>query len=90
VRFTATENFWRKFYALRPDQKQLVREKWEIFKVDPFDSRLGTHKISSLSARMKKTVWSVVIESRGDLRVTFVIDGDLVTTIDIGGHSIYR
>jgi hypothetical protein len=87
VRFTATETFWRNLYALPPRQKQLVREKWQIFNVDPFDPRLGTHKINSLSARMQKTVRSVVIEG---LRAVFVIDGDLVTTIDIGDHSIYR
>jgi hypothetical protein len=88
VRYVATETFWRKFYSLPSRQKELVREKFQIFKVDPFDSRLGTHKINSLSARTGKTVRSVVIE--GDLRAVFVIDGDLVTTIDIGSHAIYR
>jgi hypothetical protein len=88
VRFAATETFWRNFYTLPARQKQLVREKWQIFKMDPFDARLGTHKINSLSARMKQTVRSVVIE--GDLRAVFVIDGDVVTTIDIGTHAIYR
>lgn len=86
--FKPTENFWRKFYALSPGQKQIVREKWEIFKINPFDPRLGTHRIASLSARMKKTVWSVVIDY--DLRAVFVVDGDIVTTIDIGSHDIYR
>ena len=88
MRFTATENFWRAFHALPTRQKELVREKWRIFKIDPFDPRLGTHKINSLSARMGKTVRAVVIE--GDLRVTFVIDDDLVTSIDVGTHAIYR
>jgi Txe/YoeB family toxin of Txe-Axe toxin-antitoxin module len=88
VTFKATANFWRKFYALPARQKQLVRDKWQIFKIDPFDPRLGTHKINSLSARMKKTVWSAVIDY--DLRAVFVMDGDVVTTIDIGSHAIYR
>ena len=86
--YVATETFWRKFYALPSHQKELVREKFQIFKVDPFDPRLGTHKINSLSARMGKTVRAVVIE--GDLRAVFVIDDDLVTTIDLGSHAIYR
>ena len=86
--FKATENFWRNFYALSPEQKEHVREKWQIFKLNPFDWRLGTHQIHSLSARMKKTVWAVVIEY--DLRATFVIDDDVVTTIDLGPHRIYR
>ena len=88
MKYVATENFWRKFYALPSHQKESVRKQWQIFKLDPFDSRLGTHKIHSLSAQMGKTVRSVVIE--GDLRAVFVIDDDLVTTIDIGSHAIYR
>jgi hypothetical protein len=87
VKYVATETFWRKFYALPSHQKELVRRKWQIFKVDPFDARLGAHKIHSLSARMGKTVRAVVIE--GNLRTVFVIDGELVTTIDIGSHAIY-
>jgi hypothetical protein len=87
-RYAVTEAFWRNFYALPSHQKKLVREKYKIFKIDPFDSRLGTHKIHSLSARMGKTVRAVEIE--GDLRAVFVIDGDLVTTIDIGSHAIYK
>jgi len=75
-------------FSLRSEQKQLVREKWKIFKLDPFDSRLGTHKIHSLSAQRRKAVWSVVIDY--DLRIVFVIDGDVVTTIDLGSHAIYR
>jgi hypothetical protein len=46
-----------------------VRRTWQIFKVDPFDSRLGTHKIHGLSAIFNRTVYAVVVE--GDLRITF-------------------
>lgn len=88
MRYVATETFWKKFYALPPHQKKSVREKWQIFKLDPFDSRLGTHKIHALSARVGKTVRSVVIE--GDLRAVFVVDDDVVTTLDVGSHAIYR
>jgi len=48
---------------------------------------LGTHKINSLSAIFKRTVYAVVIE--GDLRVTFYVDGDTVFTTNIGSHDIY-
>jgi hypothetical protein len=88
LQFKATETFWRNFYDLSPAQKQSVRDKWIIFQNDPFDPRLGTHRINSLSARMKKTVWSVVIGY--DLRVVFVMDDDIVTTLDIGTHAIYK
>jgi len=68
-KFQAAENFWKRFYQLSPGQKESVREKWAIFKLDPFDPRLRTHRINNLSNRFKKTIYSVVIEA--DLRVIF-------------------
>ncbi len=86
--FGAAETFWKKFYRLSPAQKESVRQKWLIFKADPFDSRLGTHRIGKLSSQYKRTIYSVVIED--DLRAIFYLDGDKVWTIDIGTHSLYR
>jgi hypothetical protein len=87
-RFKAAETYWKKFYQLSPHQKESVRQTWAIFRVDPFDPRLGTHRINKLSDRYKKTVYSVVIES--DLRAIFYLEGDIVWTVDIGTHSLYR
>lgn len=87
-RFKATEQFWRAFYALSAEQKESARKSWQIFKADPFDPRLGTHKIHRLSARYRKTIYGVAIE--GDLRSVFYLDGDLVITVDIGSHAIYK
>lgn len=86
--FKATEAFWQAFHALPPEQKESVRQAWAIFKVNPFDSRLGTHKIHRLSARHRTTVYSVVIEA--DLRAVFVVRGDTIVTLDLGTHDIYR
>ena len=86
-RFRAVEKFWKNFYALSPAQKDSVRRAWDVFKADPFRSSLGTHEIRALSARAKHTIYSVVIEA--DLRVVFRIDGDWVTTLDVGTHKIY-
>jgi len=88
MRFKASETFWRKFYALSSSQKESTREAWKIFKLDPFDPRLRTHKINQLSAALKKTVFAAEIEP--DLRVVFCLDGDLVRTVDIGTHDIYK
>ena len=87
-RFKAAEIYWKKFHQLSPRQKESVRRKWAIFKLDPFDARLGTHRINKLSSRFNKTVYSVVIES--DLRAVFYLDGDIVWTVDIGTHAIYK
>ena len=86
--FKATETFWRKFYDLPAAQKQSVRTKWKVFHNDPFHRSLGTHKIHRLSALAGHTIYSVVIEN--DLRATFRIDADVVTTLDIGTHDIYQ
>lgn len=86
--FTATEEFWKRFYELSPAEKESVRQKWQVFKENPFHASLGTHKIERLSAIAKHTIWSVVIED--DLRVLFRIDGSRVTTLDVGTHKIYR
>jgi hypothetical protein len=86
--FRASESFWKKFYRLPPAQKERVRTKWTIFKNDPFNPRLGTHRINSLSAHYQRTIYSVVLE--GDLRAVFFLEGETVMTIDIGTHDIYR
>ncbi len=86
--FKASETFWRNFYALPPAQKESARRTWEVFKENPFDPRLRTHKIEALSARAKRTIWSASVE--GDLRVIFYMDGDTVFTVDIGTHDIYK
>ena len=86
--YKVVPSFWKKFYALPPAQKESVRKAWKIFKVDPFDPRLGTHKIHSLSAEYRRTIYAVEIE--GDLRAVFVVKGNQVITVDIGTHAIYK
>lgn len=86
-RFRATEAFWENFYKLPSPQKESVRRAWRIFRENPFDTRLETHKIHRLSAIMRRTVHAVVIE--GDLRAVFYLDGSEVVTFNVGSHQIY-
>ena len=87
-RFRAVERFWTCFYRLSPAQKASARKAWQIFKENPFDTRLGTHKIQRLSAYYGRTIYSVRID--GDLRSTFYLDGDAVVSLTIGTHDIYK
>ena len=87
-RFTATDGFWESFYALSPGQKESTRRAWKIFKGSPFDSRLRLHKIQRLSARFGRVIYAADVE--GDLRVVFYLESDLVVTVDIGTHAIYK
>lgn len=75
-RYQATKTFWENFYSLSSAQKESARQAWKIFKLNPFDPRLRTHKIHRLSALLRRTVHAVEIE--GDLRVVFYVEGDLV------------
>jgi hypothetical protein len=87
-RFKPTQQFWESFYALTARQKESTRRAWQTFKVNPFDPRLRPHKIHRLSARFGRTIYAVDIES--DLRVVFYVEGDVVVTVDIGTHDLYR
>lgn len=87
-RYQVVPTFWKKFYARPAPQKESVRRVWKIFKHDPFDPRLRAHKINSLSAEYRRTIYAVEIE--GDLRAVFFIKADQIVTVDIGTHEIYR
>lgn len=87
-RYRATERFWTNFYRLPSEQKRSVRKAWKIFKENPFDSRLGVHKIHRLSAHYGRTVYAVDI--KGDLRATFCIERDVVVSLTVGTHEIYE
>ena len=87
-RFKPTETFWESFYDLTSGQKESARRAWKIFKQNPFDPRLRTHKIHRLSAHYGRTIYAVEIET--NLRALFFVDADLVVTVDIGTHEIYK
>jgi hypothetical protein len=85
--YQATETFWHNFYALSPTQKESARKAWQLFKLDPFDPRLGAHKIHRLSGIMRRTVYAAVVER--DLRVAFYVEDGVVISFNIGAHAIY-
>jgi hypothetical protein len=86
--FKTTPQFRRALRILSPDQKKDAKAAFEIFKQNPFDPRLRTHKILRLSAIMKRTVYAVEIQS--DLRAVFFIEDDVVVSFNIGKHDIYK
>lgn len=87
-RFRATRAFWRGFGKLPAQQQRRAREAFLIFKQNPFDSRLGSHKIQKLSARYGRVIYAAEIEV--NLRVVFYIERNTVVTVDIGSHDLYR
>jgi mRNA-degrading endonuclease YafQ of YafQ-DinJ toxin-antitoxin module len=86
--FWRAKSFKNQFEKLPKKQQKAAKKTFKnIFSIDPFDSRLGTHKINRLSARYKTTVWSATIE--GNLKVVFFIEGNKVWSFGIGTHAIY-
>ena len=86
--YGATQRFWEKLKALPAGQGESVDRAWKIFKENPFDPRLHSHKIHKLSSQYGRTIYAAVIE--GDLRVIFCVDGDRIVTMDVGSHDVYR
>jgi mRNA-degrading endonuclease YafQ of YafQ-DinJ toxin-antitoxin module len=87
-RFRASRTFWRNFGKLTAQQQEIARKMFVIFKQNPFDPRLRSHKIHKLSARYACTIYAGEIEA--DLRVVFYLEGNTVVTVDIGSHDLYR
>lgn len=79
-----SSHFKKKAQKYRHLRKKILR-RIAIFKKDPFDKRLGAHK---LSGRLK-SYWSFSVDYR--VRILFeFIDEESVGFIDIGTHGIYR
>ena len=85
--YKPTETFWKQFYALPNGQKSEVRWAWKLFKKDPFDPKLGVHRIASYSGKKKTTVHAVRLSGR--LRVLFRIRGSVVETLNVG-EELYK
>lgn len=86
--YVAQKKFWKNYAKLPLSQKESTKKAWQYFKQDPFDPRLRSYKIHTLSERYSRTIYAACIE--GDLRVLFYIEKDIVYSIHIGNHSIYN
>ena len=69
---------------LSEKEKIKLRQSFEIFKNNPFDSRIKTHK---LKAELKD-YWAFKISYSSRIIFRF-LDNNTVFFIDIGNHNIY-
>ena len=77
--------FSRQFKKLSKEIKESALKGEKLFRANPFDSKLRTHK---LQGRMKE-YWAFSISY--DYRIGFTfIDSDLVRFHAIGSHDIYK
>lgn len=77
--------FDRAFRKLSLKEKLVAEEREEIFRQDPFDSRLKTHK---LKGKLKER-WSFSLTYSQRVLFNFYEDGEVIF-YDIGDHRIYQ
>ena len=77
--------FPREFKKLPSEIKQLSAEREKIFRENPFDSRLKTHKLSG----ELKGFWSFSVDYSYRIIFEFADDG-IVRFYSIGNHDIYE
>jgi addiction module RelE/StbE family toxin len=85
MRIFYSPEFSRKYKKLPDSAKELVKEKTEIFRRDPFDASLKTHK---LHGRFRD-FWS--FSANYEYRIIFKFEeNDIIKFYSIGDHSIYK
>jgi addiction module RelE/StbE family toxin len=79
-----SQQFQKEFRDMSEEIKDKAEQREKIFRENPFDIRLKTHK---LSGRLYD-LWSFSIDYRYRIIFEF-IDGDKIVFHVIGDHSIY-
>lgn len=77
---------FKKAYKKIPNYvKDKVKEKENLFRIDPFNTRLETHKLHG----KYKDYWSFTVA--GQYRIIFAFaDKNTADFINIGTHEIYK
>ncbi len=72
-RFKAAKPFHRDLAKLSPEQYRSAVRAYRIFKQNPFDPRLRTHKIHRLSAMYGKTIYRCGLKAISGQRSTWKV-----------------
>lgn len=80
-----SSKFKKSYKKLPKSVKEKAKEKEQIFRANPFDSRLDTHKLHG----KYKEYWAFTVA--GQYRIMFAfINSNRVDFINIGTHEIYK
>ena len=80
-----SSRFKKSFRKLHSRIQKKAVEKSAIFKNDPFNFKLDTHKLHG----EKKEEWAFSVDYSYRIVLVFLKDGNVVFT-DIGTHDIYK
>ncbi len=80
-----SSKFKKSYKKLPKSIQDKAKEKEKIFRANPFNSRLNTHKLHG----KYQEYWAFTVV--GQYRIMFAfIDSDRVDFINIGTHEIYK
>jgi mRNA-degrading endonuclease YafQ of YafQ-DinJ toxin-antitoxin module len=77
--------FERHYRKLPKEIKERAKRKEKIFRKNPFDPRLKTHKLHG----KEKECWAFWIDYKYRIKFIFLSDEE-VLFLDIGPHDIYK
>ena len=85
MKIVTTSKFRRAYKKLPPALKNKAGQKEKIFRENPFDRQLDTHKLKGKYSRY----WSFSITGSYRIMFDFMKD-DEVAFINVGNHNIYN
>lgn len=85
MKVKVSPRFEKNYKKLPKEIKEKAKEKELIFRENPFDSRLKTHKLSGKD----KECWAFSIDYSYRIKFIFLNDEE-VLFLNIGTHEIYR
>ncbi len=85
MRIYYSSKFKREYKKLPKEIKKLAEEKEAMFRKDPFDSKLNTHKLHG----HLKEYWVFSVNDRYRIIFEF-LEKDVIWFHSVGDHSIYQ
>ena len=85
MEINVTSHFEKNYRKLPKHMKEKAQAKESIFRKNPFDPRLKTHKLLG----KEKEVWSFWIDYSYRIKFIFLTN-EKVLLLDVGTHEIYR
>ncbi len=80
-----SSKFEKEYTHLSKRIKEKAKEKETIFRQNPFDSQLKTHKLSGKD----KNCWAFYITRSYRIKFSFLSNKEILF-LEIGSHSIYK
>ena len=82
---TVTSRFERQYKKLPKTVRETAKEKETIFRINPFDASLDTHKLHG----KEKTAYAFSVNLRYRIKFVFLEERS-VLFLEIGTHGIYK